>query len=556
MSENTPSFEALGLAPHLLAAIAEEGFTAPTPIQARAIPLLLEGHDLIGQASTGTGKTAAFMLPLLHMLDAERFEPQAMVLAPTRELAQQVADVARTFGGKTRVAMLCGGQSAGPQLRALHRGAQIIVGTPGRTLDMLNRGALSFAGLDRVVLDEADEMLQMGFIEDIEAILGFAPDDRPRQTALFSATLSPGVRRIAKRHLNAPLDARVDPDARAAAGVEQQVIMVREQDKLRALDRVLEVEAGGIALVFVRTRLGCAELAESLDRLGHAAAPMHGDMSQAHREAVLDRFREGRVRVLVATDVAARGLDVDGITHVVNFDIPESPDVYVHRVGRTGRAGRTGIAISLVQPRERRRLEDIERHVKQRLTLRAVPGRDEVLVGRATHLEAKLIAASIEGGLDPYLELIDRLQAHGQDVRELAAAALRIMSGARPLDMPPDAPADVAATPFWLPTGAKFGVRPRDIVGVLTNEVGLPPNAIGAIDVMGRSTEIWIATTHADQLGEYDELWVRGRRTRLNRADGQRRSRKRHWKAKRDHKRDHKRGKKQGGRQSLRKRSR
>ncbi|MGK0361840.1 MAG: ATP-dependent RNA helicase DeaD [Bradymonadia bacterium] len=418
--------------------------------------------------------------------------------------------------------MLCGGQPAGPQVRSIRRGAQIIVGTPGRTLDMLNRGVLSFKGLDRIVLDEADEMLQMGFIEDIETILGFIPDDRPHQTALFSATLSAGVRRIAQKHLKNPKDARVDPDARAAAGVIQQVIMVREQDKLRALDRVLEVEAGGVALVFVRTRLACAELANSLADLGHAVAPMHGDMSQANREAVLHRFRKGWIRVLVATDVAARGLDVEEITHVINFDLPDSPDVYVHRVGRTGRAGRSGIAISLVQPRERRKVEDIERHVKQRLPLRTVPNAAEVIEGRSREFEEHLIKAIAEAkGLDAYKALVQRMVEAGTDAQTLAATALHMATGRRPLDLKPESAADIAATPFWLPTGTRFGVRARDIMGALTNDVGLPESAIGAIDVMGGNTEVWIATTHADQLGDLHELWLRGRRTRFNRVDGE-----------------------------------
>lgn len=519
-------FESLGLSPTLLEAVAAEGFTEPTPIQACAIPMLLEGNDVIGQASTGTGKTAAFMLPLLQMLDPERAEPQAMVLAPTRELAQQVADVARTFGKRIKVAILCGGQAPGPQVRSLRRGAQIVVGTPGRTLDMLNRGVLKFDGLDRVVLDEADEMLQMGFIEDIEAILAFIPDDRPHQTALFSATLSAGVRRIAKKHLKDPKDARVDPDARAAEGVTQQVIMVREEDKLRALDRVLEVEAGGVALVFVRTRLGCAELADSLNRLGHAVAPMHGDMSQANREAVLHRFRAGQVRVLVATDVAARGLDVDEITHVINFDLPDSPDVYVHRVGRTGRAGRTGIAISLVQPRERRKVEDIERHVKQRLPLRTVPTAAEVIEGRSLEFEAHLVAAIASATrLDAYKALVKRMVEAGTDAETIAATALQMAAGRRPLDLPDESAADIAATPFWLPTGSRFGVRARDIMGALTNDIGLPASAIGAIDVMGGNTEVWIATTHADKLVDMHELWLRGRRTRISRVDGEGRRR-------------------------------
>ena len=515
-------FETLGLSPTLLEAVAAEGFTEPTPIQACAIPMLLEGSDVIGQASTGTGKTAAFMLPLLQMLDPTREEPQAMILAPTRELAQQVADVARTFGKRIKVAILCGGQPAGPQVRSIRRGAQIIVGTPGRTLDMLNRGVLSFKGLDRLVLDEADEMLQMGFIEDIETILGFIPDDRPHQTALFSATLSPGVRRIAQKHLKNPKDARVDPDARAAAGVIQQVIMVRERDKLRALDRVLEVEAGGVALVFVRTRLACAELANSLTDLGHAVAPMHGDMSQANREAVLHRFRKGWIRVLVATDVAARGLDVEEITHVINFDLPDSPDVYVHRVGRTGRAGRSGIAISLVQPRERRKVEDIERHVKQRLPLRTVPTAAEVIEGRSHEFEAHLVKAiAAAKGLDAYKALVERMVEAGTDAQTIAATALQMAAGSRPLDLPPETAADIAATPFWLPTGSRFGVRARDVAGALMNDVGLPEEAIGAIDVMGGNTEVWIETSHANQLGDLHELWLRGRRTRISRVDGE-----------------------------------
>ncbi len=512
-------FAALGLCDRLLEALERSQFVTPTAIQAAAIPILLEGRDAIGLARTGTGKTAAFGLPLLQRLDPERREVQALVLAPTRELAVQVSKALQDFAGRTGIATVYGGQPMGRQIREIERGAQVVVGTPGRVLDLLKRGALRFNGLDCAVLDEADEMLQMGFIEDIEAIFGFAPKDRPRQTMLFSATMSRGVRAVAAKHLKDPVDVSVAGDEEAVPEIDQQLLIVRVAEKVDALDRLLEVESQGAALVFTQTRVAAAELAERLEGRGHSAAALHGDMSQALREAVLARFRRGRARVLVATDVAARGLDVDIITLVVNFDPPDGRDAYVHRIGRTGRAGRRGTAVTFAGPRDKQFIMGVQRYAGSGLTRRSPPTLFEVMQSRAARLRRELENASREG-LDPYLAEVDALVEAGMDPREVAAIAAKLMCGDRGLVSPDDLEPAPTMVPFWIPVGRKHGVYPNDIIGALCRGLGLPREGVGAVDLSDRHGEVWIDETYAEAILRAGSINVRGRPTRIERADG------------------------------------
>ncbi len=518
-------FAALGLDDDLLAAIESAGFEDPTEIQNRAIPALLAGRDVLGQASTGTGKTAAFALPFLQRLDRARREVQVMVLTPTRELCMQVAQACRDLrgqGGPARVVAVYGGQPIGGQMRALQRGAQIVCGTPGRVLDLLERGALDFSGLDTFVLDEADEMLQMGFVEDIEAILGHAPADRPRQMALFSATMTPAVRRIAETHMKDPVDARVTPKQATAPDIAHQVILCHDADRLEILERLIEVESVESALVFVRTKQGCADLAETLEGRGHPAMELHGDMSQAAREQVMGRFRAGRLKLLIATDVAARGLDVDTITHVINYDLPGDAEAYVHRVGRTGRAGRAGVAITLARPGDTRFVRFVQRHAGSRFEKRRPPSAKDVAEARAEALRRRLTEA-LADDLDPYRAVIDSLVESGLDATELAAAGARLAAGERPLievkdevRAPREPQAEVA---FVLRAGRRHNVRPGDIVGVLCNEHDLHRDHIGAIRVNVSSTTFYIAGEAAEGLLTTRKIMIRGRPVPLYPSD-------------------------------------
>ena len=370
------SFDRFGLSESLLRAIADVGYEAPSPIQQRTIPLLLEGRDVVGQAQTGTGKTAAFALPILERLEPASAAVQALVLTPTRELAIQVAEAFHTYAkhmGGVRVLPVYGGQPIGQQLRRLQSGAQVVVGTPGRVMDHLRRETLDLAGLKTVVLDEADEMLRMGFIEDVEWILEHTPSGR--QTALFSATMPREVRRIAERHLKDPAGVEIEHKTLTVPTVEQRYINVSEGQKPDALTRLLEAEAkpGEAALIFAKTKVGAAELNEKLQARGYASEAMHGDMSQSQREAVIRRIRGGQVELVVATDVAARGLDVERISLVINYDMPNDVESYVHRIGRTGRAGRAGRAVLFVTPRRQRMKREVEGYTGQRIEPIRVP---------------------------------------------------------------------------------------------------------------------------------------------------------------------------------------
>jgi ATP-dependent RNA helicase DeaD len=521
-------FTALALDDRLLRAIAGLGYEEPTPIQREAIPPLLDGRDLMVEAPTGTGKTAAFALPLLHRLAARLATdparrptagaPAAVVLAPTRELALQTAEAIHRYGRElgVRVLPIYGGQPIGGQLRALGRGVDVVVATPGRAVDHLTRRSLRFDRVAMVVLDEADEMLDMGFAEDLDAILGAIPAER--QTALFSATIPRPVRRLAERHLRDPVRIAVHAERVAAdqtPRLRQVAYVVRRADKLIALCRLLDLEDPQSALVFARTRGEVDDLAEALTGRGHDAAALHGGLSQDQRDRIMGRFRDGSLDVLVATDVAARGLDIEHVSHVVNYDVPSSPEVYIHRTGRTGRAGREGTALTLVEPREHRLLRDIEAATGTKVEVGRLPTVADLRERRLEVLQSTLRETLLEGGSERYRAVVESL-AEEFDVVEIALAALRMADGqGEPAGdedlptptLPPDGPParggrgrPQGATPTpgarrprlsdTMPTtrvfvgaGRSAGMRPADLVGAITNEAALAGDRIGSIQI-------------------------------------------------------------------------
>jgi ATP-dependent RNA helicase DeaD len=503
------AFDQLGLSPSILAAIKDVGYEAPTPVQAKAIPPLLAGRDLIGQAQTGTGKTAAFAIPILEALDIGQDQVQALVLTPTRELCIQVAEAIHTYSkhmGRVRVLPVYGGQSIQPQLRHLRAGAHVVVGTPGRIMDHLRRGTLSLAGLKSVVLDEADEMLRMGFIDDVEWILAQIPG--ARQTALFSATMPKQIRRIAERHLRDPVVVENEHKTLTVPSIEQRYLQVSERQKLEALTQILESEPTGAVLVFVRTKIAAADLGERLQARGYAAEAMHGDMSQAQRESVIRRLRGGQVEIVVATDVAARGLDVGRISHVINYDVPYDAETYLHRIGRTGRAGRIGTAVLFVTPREQRMMREIERFTRQRIGAMKVPTRADVAARRAALFKESIRKTLKEEDLAPYLALVGELAEEGGfEMREIAAAAARLARGDKPLDVaversPAGPPPEEGMVRLFIDAGRQSGMRPADVVGAIASEAAVPGKEIGAIDVYDRVTFVEVPAPYKDQVLE------------------------------------------------------
>ena len=425
------SFASLGLSPLVLAALADVGYESPSPIQAATIPIVLAGRDLLGQAQTGTGKTAAFALPLLSMIDASRREPQALVMVPTRELAIQVAEAFQKYAARIpgfHVLPIYGGQSYTPQLNALRRGTHVIVGTPGRIMDHLDRGTLSFDTIRHVVLDEADEMLQMGFVDAIDTILGRVPTER--QVVLYSATMAAPIRRIAQRQMRSPEEVTIRSSTTTAANIRQRYWLVAGMHKLDALTRILEVEVFDAMLVFARTKQATVELAEKLEARGFAAAALNGDIQQSQRERTVAALKSGAIDILVATDVAARGLDVDRISHVVNFDVPYDSESYIHRIGRTGRAGRSGEAILVIAPRERNMLRTIERATRQPIELMSPPTVQDVNRRRVAKFKERLAAALATPGHDEYRPIVEEfVNESGAELVDVAAALAQLAQG-------------------------------------------------------------------------------------------------------------------------------
>ena len=543
-------FAGLALAPELCHALSGLGYEEPTPIQRAAIPSLLAGRDLVGQAATGTGKTAAFALPVLQrvLADGGRGEPLALVLVPTRELAMQVSDAMLSYGHDmgARVLPVYGGEPIGRQLGALRRGVDVVVATPGRALDHINRGTLKLAGLEVVVLDEADEMLDMGFAEDIEEILGHTPEDR--QTALFSATMPPRIDGMVRRHLRNPV--RVELGRRAAAEpaesllVRQTAYLVPRGHKPAALGRVLDLETPTAAVVFCRTRDDVDQLTENLNGRGHRAEALHGGMDQQQRDRVMSRLRGGGLDLLVATDVAARGLDIEQLTHVVNYDVPSAPESYVHRIGRVGRAGREGTAITLVEPREHKMLKAIERATGQPITVEKLPTVADLRARRLQLTCAALRDSLLKDDLDGFRDVVESLGTEF-DVFEVALAAVKLAYEAsgtpggdeelpavelpsagdrsgrrRPVgrDQRRGRPAARGTTRLFVGTGRSSGVRPQDLVGVITGESHLSGRDIGAIEIADRFSLVEVPESAADDVvAALRQVSIRGRRTTIRR---------------------------------------
>ncbi|MFT4125185.1 MAG: DEAD/DEAH box helicase [Gordonia sp. (in: high G+C Gram-positive bacteria)] len=493
------TFDDLQIDPRVRSAIAQVGYETPSPIQAATIPPLLDGRDVVGLAQTGTGKTAAFAIPILSRIDPGRRSPQALVLAPTRELALQVSEAFSKYSAhmpEVRVLPIYGGQSYGVQLAGLRRGAQVIVGTPGRVIDHLDKGTLDISALDFLVLDEADEMLTMGFAEDVERILAETPDDK--QVALFSATMPSAIRRLAQKYLHDAEEITVKAKTATAQNITQRYLQVSHQRKLDALTRFLEVETFDAMIVFVRTKQATEELAERLRARGFSAVAINGDMAQAQRERTINQLKDGTIDILVATDVAARGLDVDRISHVVNFDIPHDTESYVHRIGRTGRAGRSGNALLFVSPRERHLLRAIERATRQPLAEIGLPSVEDVNAQRVARFADSITENLASEHLDMFRGLIENYaQEHDVAMADIAAAlALETRDGG--FLMAPDPPEGHRPerrerdsrrsgggnfVTYRIAVGRKHKVSPGAIVGAIANEGGLTRGDFGNISI-------------------------------------------------------------------------
>lgn len=423
----TISFKSLGLSDSRVEHLEAIGFTNPTEIQAQAIPLLLQGRDVVGQSQTGTGKTAAYSLPLLEQIDRQSRAVQGLILTPTRELAQQVAQAIKDFTGDRRLFVLtvCGGQAIDRQIRSLERGIHLVVGTPGRVIDLLERKKLHLDQLKFIVLDEADEMLSMGFIDDVNKILEQTPPER--QTACFSATMPKEIRELVNRFLNSPATVSVLQPQAAPAKIDQHIYFVpRGWSKFKALQPILEIEDPESAIIFVRTKQTAAELTCKLQEAGQQVDEYHGNLSQAQRERLVQRFRDGKIKLVVATDIAARGLDVENLSHVINFDLPDNTETYIHRIGRTGRAGKTGTAISLIEPIDRRMLRQIEHRVGQRLEASRIPNRSQVEAKRIAKLQAQVKESLAGERMASFLPIVRELSAE-YDASAIAAAALQMV---------------------------------------------------------------------------------------------------------------------------------
>ncbi|WP_431977177.1 DEAD/DEAH box helicase [Micromonospora haikouensis] len=551
VDDEASAFTDLGLRAELLGALSALGYEEPTPIQREAIPPLLAGRDLLGQAATGTGKTAAFALPLLQRMPDGRAggEPVALVLVPTRELAVQVSEAFHRYGKDlgARVLPIYGGQPIGRQLRALDLGVDVVVATPGRALDHIARGTLRLGGLATVVLDEADEMLDMGFAEDIEAILEHAPQQR--QTVLFSATMPSRIDGMARQHLTDPVRIQIgreQPVAGETPRVRQSAYIVARAHKPAALGRVLDVESPTAAIVFCRSREEVDRLTETMNGRGYRAEALHGGMSQEQRDRVMGRLRAGTADLLVATDVAARGLDVEQLTHVVNYDVPSAPESYVHRIGRVGRAGREGVAITLAEPREHRMLKTIERVTGQRIAIDKIPTVADLRTRRLELTQAALRESLLEDDLEPFRVIVESLSdefdmmevalaavklAHeaaspgsDDDEEEIPQVAVRPQREGRPGqegrggERRPGRPRSGGTTQVFIGLGRRAGVRPQDLVGAITGETRVSGRDIGSIEIADRFSLVEVPAAVVDEvIAGLRNSTIKGRKTTVRR---------------------------------------
>ena len=503
------SFADLGLNASLADTVRDRGYTTPTSIQEALIPSMLDGRDVVGQAQTGMGKTAAFALPMLHAFGEGTGTLRGIVLTPTRELAKQVAEAVYAYGNRLdfRVLPIYGGQPYQRQIRRLKKGVDVVVGTPGRMLDLIRKGALDLSTVEVAVLDEADEMLSMGFIDDIKAILAATPDER--QTAFFSATMSNDFQRLAKQQLNDPASCRLEPKERTVSSIEQRYYPVaKKRDRTPALMRLLETEDITSAIVFARTRNDTFRLADTLQSNGYSAGALNGEMDQPERQRMLDRFRNGDITILVGTNVAARGLDIDHVSHVFNYNLPRDPQVYVHRVGRTGRAGRSGTALTLVTPNRRKRLKQTERHIKRTIARTDVPSDAQVQAHRDATLRAEVATWMASNDYSRERDIIASLVEDGHDPLDVAAAALHVARTQRAekrSESPkktdrPAASHEDGMVRLRLNTGKRNNTRPGQVVGTLASATKMPGSAIGRIDIHPRYTTVDVPSEYADQV--------------------------------------------------------
>lgn len=557
-----PSFRDLALIEPVLRALDDVGYETPSPIQAQTIPLILEGKDVLGQAQTGTGKTAAFALPILSRIDLKEKDPQALILAPTRELAIQVAEAFQSYAAHMKgfhVLPVYGGQDYSSQLRQLSRGVHVVVGTPGRVMDHMRRGTLKLDNLDFLVLDEADEMLRMGFIDDVEWILEQTPENR--QTALFSATMPSVIRKIAQEYLTEPEQITIKVKTTTAENIRQRYWVVSGLHKLDALTRILEVETFDGMIIFVRTKTATVELAEKLEARGYSAAAINGDMSQALRERAIANLKSGKLDILIATDVAARGLDVDRITHVVNYDIPYDTESYVHRIGRTGRAGRTGDAILFIAPRERKLLSNIEKATKQKVEEMGLPSTEVINNKRIARFKQNITDTLAAEELSFFRQLIEQYQTeHNVSAVDVAAALAKRLQGETPLLLqnPPKKPKDkerekdtrefrenrfqndkpgkgnkdrprrhfdsanIEMELFRIEVGRVHGVKPGNIVGAIANETGIDGEHIARIKIEDDYSTVELPAGMPKELfQELKKVRVAGQQLNISRLSAQ-----------------------------------
>ena len=552
-----PSFRDLALIEPLLKALDDVGYETPSPIQAQVIPHMLQGKDVLGQAQTGTGKTAAFALPILSRIDLRQKDPQVLVLAPTRELAIQVAEAFQRYAAHLKgfhVLPIYGGQDYSTQLRQLKRGAHVVVGTPGRVMDHMRKGTLNLDGLSVLVLDEADEMLRMGFIDDVEWVLEQTPDDI--QIALFSATMPSVIRKIAQEYLHEPEQITIKVTSASAEFIRQRFWMVSGVHKLDALTRILEAETFDGMIIFVRTKTATIELAEKLEARGYSAAAINGDMSQALRERTIAHLKNGKLDILIATDVAARGLDVDRITHVVNYDIPYDTESYIHRIGRTGRAGRTGDAILFIAPRERKLLGNIERATKQKVEEMGLPSTEVINNKRISRFKQNITDTLAAEELSFFTQLIEQYQhEHNVTALEIAAALAKLVQGDTPLlmqnlpkksyesreDRPhrddrsqrEDRPqrdrkpkrtfgsgAAIEMEIFRIEVGHNHGVKPGNIVGAIANETGIDGDHIARIRIEDDYSTVELpAGMPKELIEELKKIRVAGQQLNISKMD-------------------------------------
>ncbi|MBF0506052.1 MAG: DEAD/DEAH box helicase [Nitrospirae bacterium] len=510
-------FEDFGLSKETMKAISEIGYEEPTPIQASVIPMIMGGSDIIGQAQTGTGKTAAFGIPIVEMCKkGER--PFAIILEPTRELAVQVAQEIDRIGSRKRIRVLpvYGGKSIENQIKALKHGVDVVVGTPGRIIDHINRKTLSLSAVRVAVLDEADEMLNMGFIEDIETILKEVPE--ARQTLLFSATMPQPIINIAKRHMHEPEKIRINPKDVVIPQIKQVFYEVREGDKINALSRLLDVENPALAIIFCHTKLEVDEVSMKLGQLGYNASALHGDFTQARRDEVMYKFREGMLDILVATDVAARGLDIKNVSHVINFSIPQNPDSYVHRIGRTGRAGKSGIAITFVTPREYRHLKLIEQTARTVIDKKKLPSAQDVLKAREKNILKDIAGIIEEGKHVKYMEAVKKLSEQ-HSFADIASAAFFAAYGEIKEQAAGEQTETKGMVRLFMTIGRKDKIKVPDIVKSIASEANIPYSKIGDIDVLEKFTFVEVPAELADRvIRSVDDMIMKGKRIKIQQA--------------------------------------